>query len=205
MIRPRSLNPLLLLAVAACGPQADTPSPRTPAADSARRALADTVAAMILDTQLYELRAQLFVKIPNPNRDDESPLADRPVPHAPAPGPHTLDGKLYAELGVLLDLLGRSVPVRVDTAREHVFVGTPPVLLVAHRHGDAIYVPVKLFARQFGAYTDIGCTLANCAHVWPRDVIDLMVRQGATGGAGVLEGHAEGIVRSVDVTKLPTG
>ena len=160
---------------------------------------------MILDTQLYELRAQLFVKIPNPNRDDESPLADRAVPHPPAPGPHTMDGKLYAELGVLQELLGRSLPVRVDTVREHVFVGSPPVLLIAHRHGDAIYVPVKLFARQFGAYTDIGCTLANCAHIWPRDVIEFMRRQGATGGAGILEGHAEGLVRNVDVTKLPTG
>jgi hypothetical protein len=173
--------------------------------DSARRAFADTVAAMVLDDHLFELRAHLFVKIPNPNRDDESPLADREVPHPSAPGPHTMDGKLYAELGVLQGLFGRSLPIRVDTAREHVFVGSPPVLLIAHRHGDAIYVPVKLFARQFGAYTDIGCTLANCAHIWPREVIEHMRGLGATGGAGMIEGHAEGIVKNVDVTRPPTG
>lgn len=174
-------------------------------ADSARRAFADTVAAMVIDTTLFELRGHLFVKIENPNKDDESPLADREVPHPSNPGPHTMDGKLYAELETLRALLGRELPVRVDTARDHVFVGNPPVLLAAHQHGDAVYVPVKLFARQFGAYTDIGCTLANCGHIWPRDVIEFMRSQGAIGGAGVLEGHAEGIVRDVDVTKLPTG
>jgi hypothetical protein len=68
-----------------------------------------------------------------------------------------------------------------------------------------MFVPVKLFARQFGAYTDVGCTFASCAHVWPRAIIDFMIREGATGGAGILEGHAEGIVRNIDVTRLPTG
>ena len=125
--------------------------------------------------------------------------------HPTNPGPHSLDGKIYAELGVLRSLLGSAAAVRVDTVRDHVFVGSPPVLLVGHQHGEAMYVPVKLFARQFGAYADIGCTFASCAHIWPRSIIDFMVQQGAIGGAGILEGHAEGIVRNIDVTKLPTG
>lgn len=194
---------VLLPLLTACTTQARDDAPAAP--DSTRRAFADTVAAMVLDTTLFELRGHLFVKIENPNQDDESPLADREVPHPSNPGPHTMDGKLYAELEALRALLGRDVPVRVDTARDHVFVGNPPVLLVAHQHGDAMYVPVKLFARQFGAYTDVGCTLANCGHIWPRDVIEFMRSQGAIGGAGILEGHAEGIVRNVDVTRLPTG
>ena len=74
-------------------------------ADSARRAFADTVAAMVIDTTLFELRGHLFVKIENPNKDDESPLADREVPHPSNPGPHTMDGKLYAELETLRALL----------------------------------------------------------------------------------------------------
>ena len=194
---------VLSLALAACSTQSRDAA--LPDSQAARRAFADTVAAMMLDDQMLELRGHLFVKIENPNRDDESPLADREVTHPANPGPHTMDGKLYAELETLRDLLGRHIPVRVDTARDHVFVGSPPVLLVAHQHGEAMYVPVKLFARQFGAYTDIGCTLANCGHIWPPDVIDFMRRQGAIGGTGILEGHAEGIVRDVDVTKLPTG
>lgn len=199
----RKFASFISLALVACSTQSRDAA--LPDSLAARRALADTVAALMLDNQLLELRGHLFVKIENPNRDDESPLADREIPHPANPGPHTMDGKLYAELETLRDLLGRHIPVRVDTARDHVFVGGPPVLLVGHQHGDAMYVPVKLFARQFGAYTDVGCTLANCGHIWPREVIDLMRRQGAIGGAGILEGHAEGLVRDVDVTKLPTG
>lgn len=195
-----SLAPFALLA---CSTQSR--DQMLPDSLAARRALADTLAAALLDDQALELRGHLFVKVENPDKSDESPLADREVPHPASPGPHTMDGKLYAELETLRGLLGRGVAVRVDTARDHVFVGSPPVLLIAHQHGDAVYVPVKLFARQFGAYTDIGCTLANCGTVWRPDVIELMRRQGAIGGAGVLEGHAEGIVRDVDVTRLPTG
>lgn len=194
---------LVALAIVACSRQSREAA--LPDSANARRAFADTLAALMLDDQMLELRGHLFVKIENPNTDDESPLVDREVPHPASPGPHTMDGKLYAELETLRDLLGRDVPVSVDTARDHVFVGSPPVLLVSHQHGDAMYVPVKLFARQFGAYTDIGCSVANCGHIWPRDVIDYMRRQGAIGGAGILEGHAEGIVRDVDVTRLPTG
>jgi hypothetical protein len=199
----RWLAPFGILACSNCSTQSREVT--LPDSQDARRAFADTLAAMMLDDQALELRGHLFVKIENPNKDDESPLADREVPHPASPGPHTMDGKLYAELETLRDLLGRDIPVRVDTARDHVFVGSPPVLLVSHQHGEAMYVPVKLFARQFGAYTDIGCTLANCGHIWRRDVIDFMRAQGAIGGAGILEGHAEGIVRDVDVTKLPTG
>lgn len=190
----------LALALGACA----RPEPAPPRGDSARHAFGDTVAAMLLDTTLYELRAQLFVKIPNPNRDDESPLADQPFDHPATPGPHTLDGKLYAELGALQSFFGSSLPVRVAEF-DRVYVGSPPVLLMGHKHGDAMYVPVKLFARQYGAYTDVGCTLANCGHIWPRSVIELMMREGFVHGAGILEGHAEGIVKNIDVTKRPSG
>ena len=203
MPNPTLMRILVILGAlaAACGPG----QPPLSTADSARRAFGDTAAALALDTHLFELRGQLYVKIPNPDRDDESPLADRAVPHPANPGPHTMNGTLYAELGALRALLGTGLEVRVDTARDHVFVGSPPVLLVGHRHGEAMYVPVKLYARQFGAFTDISCTFANCGFVWPRDVIDHMRAIGATGGAGILEGHAEGIVHGIDVTRLPTG
>ncbi len=197
----RTLTLAFLCVLAACTSQRHG---RPARADSARRAFGDTAAAMLLDTTLYEMRAHLFVKVPSPD-DPESPIRDSVVPHPSNPGPHSLDGKIYAELSVLQSLMGHGVPVRVDTVQDHVFVGQPPVLLFGHRHGDAMYVPVKLFARQFGAFTDVGCTFASCAHIWPRAIIDFMVTQGAIGGSGILEGHAEGIVRNIDVTKRPTG
>ena len=202
---PRLMRPMWGLALAASIGACNQPAPVQMArSDSARRAFSDTVAATLLDTTLYELRGQLYVKIINPNKDDESPLADQAVPHPVQPGPHTLDGKLYAEIGVLRALLGDNLPVRLDTAREHVFVGEPPVLLISHRHGGATYVPVKLFARQYGAYADIGCTLANCGYIWPRSIIEQMATRGVIG-TGVLEGFAEGIIKGVDVTRLPSG
>lgn len=192
---------VLALVASACA----APVPAPPKGDSARQAFGDTVAAMLLDTTLYELRGHLFVKIPNPNRDDESPLADQRFVHPATPGPHTLDGKLYAELGALQSFFGSTLPVSVDTTYDRVYVGSPPVLLMGHKHDGKMYVPVKLFARQYGAYTDIGCTPANCGHIWPRAVIELMVREGFVHGTGILEGHAEGIVKNIDVTKRPSG
>jgi len=183
-------------------PPAGAPGHRA-RSDSAAQAFGDSVAAMLLDTELYELRGHLVVKVPNPDRLDESPLAERPVEHAAAPGPHTYLGALHAELGALRAVLGDGVPVSVEG--ERVYVGRPPVLLLGHRHGDALYVPVKLFARQYGAYVDISCTLANCGAIWPRQVIEYMRRSGYIGGTGVLEGHAEGLVKGLDVRALPGG
>jgi hypothetical protein len=172
-------------------------------ADSARQAFLRSVDSMLLDTVLYELRAQIMVKVPQSNPDDESPLRDQPFQHDSAPGPHALGGRVYAEIGALRRLLGDNLPVR--TVRERVFVGRPEVAMDGHFHGEALFVEVKLFARQYGAYTDITCTMATCAIIWPRSVMDHMRHLGAVGGTGMLEAHAEGIVRDIDVTKLPTG
>jgi hypothetical protein len=199
------------LALAACGGSPDrqraeggprAPEPGAPN-DSAARAFGDTVAGMLLDTHLYELRGHLVAKIVNPDRMDESPLAERQVEHPAAPGPHTYLGALTAEVGALRAVLGDGVPVSVEEDR--VFLGRPPVLIRAHLHGDAVYVPVKLFARQYGAYVDISCTLANCGAIWTRDILEYMRRSGAIGSAGILEGHAEGLVRGVDVRAMPGG
>jgi hypothetical protein len=115
-----------------------------------------------------------------------------------------MNGTLYAEIGVLRRLLGDALPVEIRDDR--VFVGRDPeVVIFGHRHGDAMFVPVKLFARQYGAFVDIRCPLANCGFVWPRPVIDHMKHIGFINGTGMLEGHAEGLVRDIDVRRLPTG
>lgn len=193
----------LLSALSACAAPAARHTSAS-SADSIVAAFGDSVAASVIDSTRFELRGFLFVKILNPNRDDESPLADEAVRHPASPGPHTMDGTLYADVDALQQLLGRSPPVRVDTVREVVYVGDPPVLLVGHRHGSRMYVPVRLFARQFGAYADIRCTLANCGYIWPRAIIDSMARGGPIG-TGVLGAHADGIGPTVDVTRLPSG
>ena len=191
---------MILLAVTVAGCRtAEAPQP-----DSARAAFTRTVDSLLLDTQLHEISGVIMVKVPNPVIGDESPLADQPFRHDAAPGPHTMNGTLYAEIGALRRLLGDGLPVEVREDRA--FVGRDPeVLVFGHKHGDALFVPVKLFARQYGAFVDIGCTLANCGFIWPKPVIEHMKHINFINGTGMLEGHAEGIVNGVNVRKLPTG
>jgi hypothetical protein len=162
-----------------------------------------TVEGLLLDTTLLEMRGTLMRKVINPNRDDESPIADSVVHTVAAPGPHLYDGVMHADVDALTAILGRRQLLSVEEDR--VFVGSPPVLIIGHRHGDKLFVPVKLFARQFGAYVDVGCTPANCATIWTADLLRHMRAIGAIGGSGVLGAHAEGLIDSIDVRKLPTG
>jgi|SRR5688572_14365145 len=191
---------VLALVNIGCAQPRDAPTP-----DSARQAFLRSVDSLLLDTRVHEFSAVLMVKVRNPDTQDESPLVDRTIPHPPAPGPHTQNGTVYAEVGVLRELLGRDVPVEIDTARHFVYVGrNPEALLVGHPHGASWYVPVKLFARQFGAYVDVSCSLANCAFIWPRSILEEMKRASMIG-TGLLEAQAEGIISGINVRRLPGG
>jgi hypothetical protein len=87
-----------------------------------------------------------------------------------------------------------------------VFVGDPEVLIHGHRHGEALFVPVKLFARQFGAYTDVTGTLATMAIVWtPRHSSGSCAARGRPARRGCWKAHAEGLIDSVDVRARPGG
>ena len=214
MPRRRGRSCFLALAIVACEPDpsgqrpvndsiartasvADSTLDPGRAADSATRAFADTVIGRLLDTQVHELRGELFLKVRNPNPDDESPLVDRPVDHAATPGPHTYEGILHAEIGALRAVLGDTLPVSIED--ENIFVGTTPVLIRAHRHGTNVYVPVKLFARQYGAYVDVTCTLANCGMIWARPTLEYMRGMGGAPAAGLAEAHAERLIDGVNV------
>lgn len=173
-------------------------------ADSARTAFGREAAALLLDTTLHELRGQLSVKVRNTNPNDpEAPLVDRPVTHPADPGPHTYLGVMHAEVGALRALLGDTVPVSIEEDR--VFLGRPEVLVNGHRHGTDLYVPVRLFARVYGAYVRTHCPLANCADIWPRDILLHMRDARFLHSAGVLEGYIEGLLQGINVRRLPTG
>jgi hypothetical protein len=157
-----------------------------------------------MDTSVHELRGQLSVKVRNTDPNDpEAPLVDRPVTHPADPGPHTYLGVMHAEVGALRTLLGDTIPVSIEDDR--VFLGRPEVLVIGHRHGADLYVPVRLFARVYGAYVRTHCPLANCADVWPRDILLHMKDARYLNSAGVLEGYLEGLLQGVNVRRLPTG
>lgn len=204
---------LMALLGAACSGSADrepvehaSPSPDglgSSAHVSERERAAKELASLLLDSDRHELRATLAFKIRNPDRHDESPLADSILPPGPPPGPHQYDGTVFAELGTLQRILPRGPRVRVEG--EVVYVGEPEVLIHGHRHGDALFIPVKLFARQFGAYTDVTGTLATMAIVWTPEILRFMREEGPRGSTGLLEAHAEGLIDSVDVRARPEG
>jgi|SRR5687768_1335562 len=203
---PFRVTPAIIAAfITACsGTDRRNEAPVVQTGDSARAAFATDMAALLLDTQLHELRGQLSVKVRNTNPNDpEAPLVDRPVPHPADPGPHSYIGVMHAEIGALRTLLGDTVPVSIEEDR--VFAGRPEVLILGHRHGNDLYVPVRLFARVYGAYVRTSCPLANCADIWPRDILLHMKRSGFLHSAGVLEGFLEGLLDGVNVRKLPTG
>ena len=202
--RPIAVIGLLALACGVTSGDTGDSAVAAPERDSARAAFARETALLLLDTQLHELRGQLTVKSRNTNPNDpEAPLVDRPVPHPADPGPHTHLGVMHAEIGALRALLGDTLPVSIEG--ERVFAGRPEVLLNGHRHGNDLYVPVRLFARVYGAYVRTHCPLANCADVWPREILIHMRRTGYLHSAGVLEGYLEGLLDSVNVRKLPSG
>lgn len=185
-----------------------TPAGRAPSGsgeDSAARArFMAEMAKLLIDTTRFEMRGTLAVKRVNPNRDDESPLADELIQAGAPPGSHTYDGVFYADLEILRRLLDAQGRVRHSVEEERLYVGRPEVLIRGHRHGEALFVPVKLYARQFGAYVDIRGTLGTMAIVWTPEIIAHSKRIGLLHSAGVIEGFAEGLVESVDV-RAPYG
>ena len=171
--------------------------------DSARNAFGHAVDSLLLETEMHELRASVFIVVPNPDSNDESPFSFTPLNDGAAPGNHTRDGALYVDIQVMRELLGRDLPVRLDSADHRFFVGTPEVVIYGHPHGNAWFVPLKLFARQYGAYVDVNCTLATCANIWTKERLEQAKSKGAIGTA-LLEAHAEGLIE-IDVKHLPTG
>ena len=201
-----ALAAIALVSAAACSREQHGSSQRWGGfPDSARYAFARRVDSLLLDTHRHEIRGHISVVIPNPNKDDESPLAFRDLVHPSTPPPHITDGEMHAEVEALRNLLGRELPVEIDTTNHQVFVGTSPeVAMMAHPHGNAWYVPVKLFARQYGAYVDVTCSLANGANIWTKSVIEFAKSTGIIG-TGLLHGHAEGLVSGINPRRRPSG
>ena len=163
---------------------------------------ASYVRGQLIDTDLHELKGALHVMIVNPNQDDESPLSSQPAPEFSAPGPHLHSGVLHADIEQLRAILGDDRPVTIEDL--HVYVGNPERKIIGHKHGDALYVPARLFARQYGAYLRVSSTLGNDGWIWTAEILDYMKKYGSPQAAGLLEAHADGIISDIDV-RAPAG
>jgi hypothetical protein len=164
--------------------------------------LAAAVQAKFLSDSLgTELQGQLFVQVLSPGTDEETPLANQELPSPSAPGPHTLEGVLHADLRVLRQLFGSGDELRVEADRVH-FPGAG-VTLAGHRHGEALYVPVRLFARQYSAYARIWGPLATSGVIWPREILEFWKEHGPGGAPALLEAEAEGLISGIHHSPKP--
>ncbi|HEX2092731.1 MAG TPA: hypothetical protein VHG28_10030 [Longimicrobiaceae bacterium] len=128
--------------------------------------------------------------------DDEG-VIQREIPSPSAPGPYFLDGVLYADAVALTGLLAPDTPVSLVDGT--LVVNGERTELPARRHGAAIYVPVRDFARRFGAYTFIR---GNLGTVWPRARL-CEYRPRADPRAPVFQGaEAEGLFEGCPATRL---
>jgi hypothetical protein len=137
---------LLTLAIWACDRPDTLREERASTVDSAR--LGSEVSS-VADT--VESPALVMVAVVDP-REEESGISERTVESGP-PGAHLRANVLYAESQSVLRAIAESADVRL--ADGAVLVDGVPVGAPAHRHGDAIYVALKPFARHFRAFTKL--------------------------------------------------
>jgi hypothetical protein len=177
-----------------------SPVSASPHGDVSR--LTDIVQDVFLsDTLGTELRGRLHVQVLAPGVDEETPLVAQDLPSPSEPGPHTLDGVLHADLRVLRQLFGSGDELVVEAERVH--FPAAGVTLLGHWHGDALYVPVRLFARQYGAYARIWGALANDGVIWPREILEYWRENGPGGAAALLEAEAEGLISGIHDAPKP--
>jgi hypothetical protein len=186
----------------ASGGEQAVPAPApAPAAGEASRLAAAVEELFLSNASGTELRAQLFVQVLAPGESEETPLVQLDLPSHSAPGPHTWEGVLHADLEVLRQLFASGSEIEVEDDMVH--FPARGVTLLGHRHGDALYVPVRLFARQYGAYARIWGALANHGVIWPAEILHYWRDHGPGGAAALLEAEAEGLISGVHSSPKP--
>jgi hypothetical protein len=89
---------------------------------------------------------------------------EHPVESPSAPGPHFVDGVLYADAAAVAGLLAPGTAV--GEAGGVLTLGGQGTGIRARRYGAAVYAPARALARRLGAYTH---EAEGGATLWPRE------------------------------------
>ncbi len=127
-----------------------------------------------------------------PAIDEETPVVDRRLPTAAGQDPLIRNGSIYAAATDLIAVLRPGARVRLSDG--HVFVNDRNLGVSGFERGKVVYVPVKAFARQFGAYTLIN-EVDGSATIWPHDVLLYWRKHGDPRAPVLSEAAAEGIIQ----------
>ncbi|HEX2095079.1 MAG TPA: hypothetical protein VHG28_21950 [Longimicrobiaceae bacterium] len=120
-----------------------------PAGDRARDAAAAAPAAA--DTSRADPPAVLLLATVAPEIDEESGIVSREVEAPGGRAPLVRNDTMYADAAALAAVLGAGTSVSLEGDR--VRVGNRLLGVRGLRERGGVYVPVRDFAREFGAYT----------------------------------------------------
>jgi hypothetical protein len=127
-----------------------------------------------------------------PEISEETPVVQRRVPTAAGRPTFLRNDTLYAAADDLVPILSAGARVRLGSDRVVVANGRELPVRGLDQNG-VVYVPVKAFARHFGAYT-LTNEVDGSATIWPRDVLIYWKKHGP-GNSPVLQGAAaEGLL-----------
>jgi hypothetical protein len=126
-----------------------------------------------------------------PDISEETPVVERRL--QPAPGRPTFlrNDTLYAAAQELVTVLKPGA--QVSLSDRVVVVDGRRLTVTGLEQNDAIYVPVKAFARQFGAFTRIN-EVDGSATIWPHKSLIYWKANGPGNAPVLLEAAAEGLL-----------
>lgn len=135
-----------------------------------------------------------------PEISEETPVVERRLSLAAGRPTFLRNDTLYAAADDLVPIL--SPGARVSLSDSVVVVNGRGLPVTGLEQNGAVYVPVKEFARQFGAYTRVN-EVDGSATIWPRDALVYWKEHGPANAPVLMEAAAEGLIPPPSRRKQP--
>lgn len=132
----------------------------------------------------------LYVKVA-PELSEETPVVEQRLPASPGREPYLRNDTLYAAAGDLVAVLRPGARVSLRNGR--VLVDGRQAPFGGVERGGAVYVPVKAFAREFGAYVRVN-PVDGSATLWPREALLYWREHGDPRAPVLREAVEEGLI-----------
>jgi hypothetical protein len=135
-----------------------------------------------------------------PEISEETPVVERRLSPAAGRAPFLRNDTLYAAADDLVRIL--SPGARVSLNAGQVVVNGRRMPVTGLEQSGALYVPVKAFARQLGAYARVN-EVDGSATIWPRDALVYWKEHGPANAPVLMEAAAEGLIPPPSRRKQP--
>ncbi|HMG71486.1 MAG TPA: hypothetical protein VK544_10260 [Gemmatimonadaceae bacterium] len=126
-----------------------------------------------------------------PEISEESPVVNRRLPTAAGRSAFLRADTLYAAAEDLVPILKPGA--RVSLSNGAVIVDGRELPVNGLEQNGAVYVPVKAFAREFGAYTMIN-EVDGSATIWPQEALVYWNKNGPGNAPVLINAASEGLI-----------